>query len=66
MNIEEKRRMMFPLRLAMVRQQRPAVVTESEVAKRPPLKALKVFAMILFDVIAEIGHDRKYRKKCNA
>ena len=39
---------------------------ESEVAKRHPLKALKVLAMILFDVIAEIRHDRKYRKEFKA
>jgi hypothetical protein len=26
-------------------------------------KALKVLAMILFDVIAEIRHERKYRKE---
>jgi hypothetical protein len=29
----------------------------------PSSKALKVFAMILFDVIAEIRHDRNYRKE---
>ena len=65
MTVDEKRRMIFPLRLAMIRQQRLAVVTgEFEVAKRHPLRPLKVFAMILFDVIAEIRHDRKYRKEC--
>jgi hypothetical protein len=36
---------------------------EFEVAKRHPLKALKVFVMILFDVIAEIRHERKCRKE---
>jgi hypothetical protein len=36
---------------------------EIEVAKRHPLKALKVFALIFFDVIAEIRHERKYRKE---
>jgi hypothetical protein len=51
-----------------VRQQRPAVTAgrfggEFEVAKRHPLRALKVFALILFDVIAEIRHERKYRKE---
>jgi hypothetical protein len=67
MTIDEKQRMTFPLRLAMIRQQRLAVVTgEFEVAKRHPLRALKVFAMILFDVIAEIRHDRKYRKEFKA
>jgi hypothetical protein len=35
---------------------------EFEVAKRHPLEVLKVFALILFDVIAEIRHERKYRK----
>jgi hypothetical protein len=39
---------------------------EFEVAKRHPLKALKVFALILFDVIAEIRHERKYRKEFKA
>jgi hypothetical protein len=37
-----------------------------EVAKRHPLKALKVFALILFDVIAEIRHEREYRKEFKA
>jgi hypothetical protein len=64
MTIDEKRRMIFPLRLAMIRQQRLAVVTgEFEVARRHPLRALKVFALILFDVIAEIRQERKYRKE---
>ncbi len=31
--------------------------------KRHPLKALKVFALIFFDVLAEIRHERKYRKE---
>jgi hypothetical protein len=31
-----------------------------------PPKALKVFAMILFDVIAEIRHSRKYREEFEA
>jgi hypothetical protein len=67
MTIDETQRMTFPLRLAMIRQQRLAVVTgEFEVAKRHPLRALKVFAMILFDVMAEIRHDRKYRKEFKA
>jgi hypothetical protein len=39
---------------------------EFEVARRHPLKALKVFALILFDVIAEIRHERKYRKEFKA
>ena len=39
---------------------------EIEVAKRHPLKALKVFALILFDIIAEIRHERKYRKEFKA
>jgi hypothetical protein len=36
------------------------------VARRHPLKVLKVFALILFDVIAEIRHERKYRKEFKA
>jgi hypothetical protein len=36
------------------------------VAKRHIVKALKVFAMILLDVIAEICHERKYRKEFKA
>ena len=39
---------------------------EFEVPKRHPLKALKVSAMILFDVIAEIYRERKYRKEFKA
>jgi hypothetical protein len=31
-----------------------------------PLKALKVFVMILYDVIAEINCERKYRKEFRA
>jgi hypothetical protein len=39
-------------------------ITENELRTiLAPSKALKVFAMILFDVIAEIRHDRKYRKE---
>ena len=67
MTIDEKQRMIFPFRLAMTRQQRLAVVTgEFEAAKRHPLKAVKVFALILFDVIAEIRHGRKYSKEFKA
>jgi hypothetical protein len=39
---------------------------EFGVAERHPLKALKVFTLILFDVIAEIRHERKYRKEFKA
>jgi len=39
---------------------------EFEVAKRHPLKALKVFVMIFFDVLTEIGRERKYRKEFEA
>ncbi len=39
---------------------------EFEVARRHPLKVLKVFALILFDVIGEIRHERKYRKEFKA
>ena len=31
-----------------------------------PMKALKVFFMILFDVVAEINCERKYRKEFKA
>ncbi len=44
----------------------PAAQPITENALRTMLassKALKVFAMILFDVIAEIRHARKYRKE---
>jgi len=39
-------------------------ITENELrAILASSKALKAFAMILFDVIAEIRHERKYRKE---
>lgn len=39
-------------------------ITENELrATLASSKALKVFAMILIDVIAEIRHERKYRKE---
>jgi hypothetical protein len=39
-------------------------ITEKELrAISASSKALKVFAMILFDVIAKIRHERKYSKE---
>ena len=40
----------------------PIFENESRAVLASP-KALKVFAMILFDVIAEIRRERKYRKE---
>ena len=37
-----------------------------EVTQRNPVEALKLFAMILFEVIAEIRHEWKYRKEFEA
>ena len=40
------------------------LITENELrAILAPSKALKAFAMILLDVIAEIRHERKYSKE---